>query len=178
MTNTSGTDVRFNVQLEWTKQRSHNAMTDDEAYEFTQGLRLKDRSTADLRFDGPDWTTGLDGGAFDLGNGDRPLWFRLKPRAVRYVEVTFKPPDHRAAGTAVAVPKDKSRRAAAKDLAGSHETDPGGADEILFWRRVYVAKINVHVGQSVLRWFYVLGIVLMKTPAAAFRDVPVDNDTT
>jgi hypothetical protein len=166
VTNTSGTGFRFNVQLEWTKQRL-DAMTDDESYKFTEGLRLEDRSTAVLRFNGPDWTELVGDGAFDLGNNGKPLWFQLNPNDVRNVEVTFKPSDRPVEKL---VPVQDILSFAVED-----ETDlvPG---RIIFWRQVYVAKINVHVGQSILHWFYVLGFVLMKTPTATIQSIPVDNN--
>lgn len=171
MTNISDIGFRLNVQLEWMKKRS-DAMTDDEAYKFTEGLRQEDRSTAVSLFDGPDWTELIGDAAFDLGKNGRFLWFQLNPNDVRNVEVTFKPLDHPAENL---VPMQDFLSFAVEN-AGSHETNlvSGG---IIFWRHVYVAKINVHVGQSILHWFYVLGFVLMKTPTATFQSFPVDNNT-
>lgn len=90
--NTSGTGVRFNVQLEWVMGRTE-PMTDDEAYHFAETLRTNQRMTA-LHLDGPEWTQldGIGNDIFDLENDGRPLWFNLDSDGVHYVQVTFRPP--------------------------------------------------------------------------------------
>lgn len=93
MTNTcTGTGVRFNVELEWTKKLL-DPLTEAEASAFLDNLRQADSKydaqDPSLRFGGPDWTEldGHDRDVFDLGNGGRPLWFRLDPGDSRHVQV-------------------------------------------------------------------------------------------
>ncbi|XP_025194823.1 uncharacterized protein LOC112594319 [Melanaphis sacchari] len=102
VTNTSGTNVRFNLQMEWTRERSES-ITDDEVYEFVEKLRVAERVDPERRvamasqFEGEEWvveSANTEKSAFDLGNGGRPLWFRLDPNESRYVQVTLTLPRH------------------------------------------------------------------------------------
>jgi len=174
--------------MEWTRERSE-PMFGVEALEFIETLRTARRSDpkqceaiASL-FEGEDWTEesavfGAEG-AFDLGNGGRPLWFRLDPNGSRYVQVTLMLPrynllldEHKDSDSdqeSLESP-DGSEEEASKspdDGFGTESAEPSreynrnedsriAADCI---RRVYAAKLNVHVGHLVLRQFYVFGFV-------------------
>ncbi|KAE9521533.1 hypothetical protein AGLY_018059 [Aphis glycines] len=100
ITNTSGTNIRFNVQMEWTRERSE-PMTNDEVYDFVEKLGMAERADQEQRvamasqLEGEEWPVGpekTEECAFDLGNGGRPLWFRLDPKGSRYVQVTLTLP--------------------------------------------------------------------------------------
>ncbi|XP_060871971.1 uncharacterized protein LOC132946145 [Metopolophium dirhodum] len=190
VTNTSGTNVRFNVQMEWTRELSE-PMVDDEVFEFIETLRMLEGSDPEQRaamaslFDGAEWAeeSAVAGeGAFDLGNGGRPLWFRLDPTESRYVQVTLTLPRYNRQ-----LDKDKDGDSDDESLEspdgseeevikspddgfGTESAEPGrefnrnddgrtATDK----RRVYAAKFNVHVGHLVLRQFYVFGFVDVDT---------------
>lgn len=153
VTNTSGTGVRFHVQMDWAKERLE-PMTDTEADDLVETLRAgRCCPVTALRLDGngdeggTNWTTVLEngGGMFDLGNGGRPLRFRLDPGGARYVQVTFKPP------RSTSYDDDEPE----ENEPVSSDDDPHSGPDL--WSRVYAAKFNVHVGRTVLRRFYVFG---------------------
>lgn len=161
MTNTSGAGVRFDVQMEWAKERTE-PMTDEEAYALAVALRRAGHEaiTASMEFDGPDWMGLLedDGGGdvFDLGNGGRPLWFRLDSKDVRYVQVTFKPQRATPVSTVEILPDVDRHAVPARDVTPAVDYS---SSVVVFRRRVYAAKFNVHVGRSVLHQFYAIGFV-------------------
>jgi len=147
--------------MEWAKERS-KLMTDEEAYALAVTLRAG-RETTTLEFDEPDWVRLEDDGrdVFDLANGGRPLWFHLDSNGVRHVQVTFRPfPEN--------VPPVSTRESLADDDRPVPETTAHvtrlavvgrSSSVVVFRRRVYAAKFNVHVGQFVLHRFHVLGFV-------------------
>lgn len=87
--------------MEWTRERSE-PMTNDEVYDFVEKLGVAERADQEQRvamasqlLEGEEWTVGsgkTEECAFDLGNGGRPLWFRLDPKRSRYVQVTLTLP--------------------------------------------------------------------------------------
>lgn len=192
MTNTSGTNVRFNVQMEWTRELS-KPMVDDEAFEFIETLRMAERSDSEQRaimtswFEEADWaekSADAGEGAFDLGNGGRPLWFRLDPKESRYVQVTLMLPrynrpldkykDGDSDEESLESPdgSDEEEIKSPDDGFGTESAEPGreynrndGGRTTTDKRHVYAAKFNVHVGHLVLRQFYVFG----------FADVELDK---
>lgn len=116
-------------------------MTDEEAYAFAVALLSAHEATASLVLREPDWTA-MDHDVhdvFDLGNGGKPLWFRLDSDNKRSVQVTFKP-----------------RRASVENGGPAVENSNSA---VVFQRHVYAAKLNVHVGPTVLHRFYVVGFV-------------------
>jgi len=162
-------------------------MVDDEAFEFIETLRTAEQPDPEWRaeveswFEGADWieeSADTGEGAFDLGNGGRPLWFRLDPKGSRYVQVTLMLPRYNrqldkdkdgdsdeeslespdgSEEEAIKLPGDgfgmelaELGREYNRNYDGSTTTDK---------RRVYAAKFNVHVGHLVLRQFYVFGFV-------------------
>lgn len=177
--------MRFNVQMEWTRELS-KPMVDDEAFEFIETLRMAERSDPEQRaimtswFEEADWAEkSADAGevAFDLGNGGRPLWFRLDPKESRYVQATLMLPrynrsldkykDGDSDEESLESP-DGSEEEAIKSLDGGFGTEsaePAGREynrnddgrTTTDKRRVFAAKFNVHVGHLVLRQFYVFG---------------------
>lgn len=148
--------------MEWVKERLE-PMVDDEAYGFVEALRTASASVRDdvvaatklQEFVFEDWT-GLNGGAdvgvFDMGNGGRPLRFRLDRNSSRYVYVTFRP---RAATAPVQARPDVQDGSA----RGPREDDDEDGFSPVFQRHAYAAKFNVYVGHSVLQRFFVLGFV-------------------
>ncbi|XP_022175737.1 uncharacterized protein LOC111037460 [Myzus persicae] len=186
VTNTSGTKVRFNVQMEWTRERSE-PMVDSAVFEFIETLRTAElsdpeqRAAMESRFEGADWaeeSADAGEGAFDLGNGGRPLWFRLDPNGSRYVQVTLMLPRYNrqldedkdgVSDEESLESPDGSEEEAFKspdDGFGTKLAEPGrehnrnnddrtATDK----RRVFAAKFNVHVGHLVLQQFYVFGFV-------------------
>lgn len=170
--------------MEWTRERSE-PMSDDEAYAFVETLRAAERADPERRAETvsrfeSEWiaepTTGggAGGAAFDLGNGGRPLWFRLDPNGSRYVQVTLTLPRRNRLPAAVddggGEDEDSGGGAGEEEAFKSPRLDNGwlnGADPdrdnaaatVDFRRRVYAAKFNVHVGHSVLKRFYVFGFV-------------------
>lgn len=164
------------------------SMTDDEAYNFAETLRTDQHLTA-LRLDGPEWTSlgDISGDVFDLENDGKPLWFYLDANGVHYVQVTFNPPlsqfsapvpsqyEHARSSTRSSDPSRSSGPLHSSDPSRltsdplRSTSDPSrpltqiyedySSPVIIFRRRVYVAKFNVHVGKSVLRRFYVIGFI-------------------
>jgi len=156
------------------------------------------------QFEEEEWTVGpekTEECAFSLGNGGRPLWFRLDPKGSSYVQVTLtlprrnRQPDENEDGGGSGIDDDEE---SLESPFGSIEEvlrSPGGAEEealkspdggfetksaeldrdyvqnddgrtattlpIVTKRRAHAAKFNVHVGNSVLRQFYVFGFVNM-----------------
>ncbi|XP_026807465.1 LOW QUALITY PROTEIN: uncharacterized protein LOC113550054 [Rhopalosiphum maidis] len=180
VTNTSGANVRFNVQIEWMRERLE-PMTNDETYEFVEKLRLAERADPKQRvamasqFEGNEWTVEpAKESAFDLGNSGRPLWFRLDPKGSRYIQVTLtlprrnRQPDEDGDGDGDDEESLESPGGAEEEALkspnygyGTESAKPGRTATALIVskRRVHVAKFNVHVGHSVLRQFYVFGFV-------------------
>ncbi|VVC42104.1 Immunoglobulin-like fold [Cinara cedri] len=151
VTNTSVVGVRFNVELDWAKERLE-PMLDDEASEFGEMLRSWVSEDQPPWFDGPGWT-GLqesNNNVFDLGNGGRPLCFSLDPDGVHQITVTFNPPP-------------VTNQQTVRRLDYSHDEEDYNSSSEIFWCRVYAAMLNVHVGRKVLRQFYVISFVEMKT---------------
>jgi len=172
--------------MEWTRELKE-PMVGNEAFEFIETLQTAERSDPEQRaamaswFIGADWaeeSTVAGEGAFDLGNGGRPLWFRLDPRESRYVQVTLMLPRYSrqldkdkvgdsdeeslespdgSEGEAIKSPDDGFGTESAEPGREYIRNDDGrtATDK----RRVYAAKFNVHVGHLVLRQFYVFGFV-------------------
>lgn len=149
-------------------------MTDDEAYNFAETLRTDQRITA-LRLNAPEWKSldDISGDIFDLENNGKPLWFHLDANGVHYIQVTFNPPLSQFSTPVQALHVSSSPL---RSSDPSHLTNPlrltsdplqtltqiyedYSSPVIIFRRRVYVAKFNVHVGKSVLRRFYVIGFI-------------------
>lgn len=146
MENTGKITTKFNVQLEWEKERVR-LMAGVEADALKTELYTSiagPRSTT--AFDGPDWIESEPRyRVFDLNNGNRPLQFSLDSAGSKYVQVNFAP-DFRA------------RSVATTKSFGNDESLP---KEDGRWCRAHVANINVHVGRSVLQRLYVIGLVEM-----------------
>jgi len=150
-----------------------------------EGSDPEQRAAMESSFEGAEWAeeSAVAGeGAFDLGNGGRPLWFRLDPTESRYVQVTLMLPRYNRQ-----LDKDKDGNSDEESLQspdgseeesikspddgfGTESAEPGRRTDGLKnrnddgrtatdKRRVYVAKFNVHVGHLVLRQFYVFGFV-------------------
>jgi len=132
-------------------------------------------------FEGADWTeesTVFGKGVFDLGNGGRPLWFRLDPNGSRYFQVTLTFPQYNlqideykvsdsdqesleSPGESEEEDLNSPDNGFGAESAGpSREYNPNDDNRTAAnKRRVYAAKFNVHVGHLVLQQFYVFGFV-------------------
>ncbi|XP_050441444.1 uncharacterized protein LOC126846226 [Adelges cooleyi] len=148
VTNT-GPPARFNVQLEWTKVREYAA--DDDTMDRLAESLLSGRPPASL--DGPEWTP-TDDAVFDLANGGRPLRRHLAPNEQWSVTVALSQrEDDAGAETA----RDEGGGSSSSSSAAEHEA--ASVSSTAAANAVYAAKLNVHVGQAVLKEFYVFSFV-------------------
>lgn len=158
MTNTSEVGVWFNVQTEWARERL-KPMTDEEAHVFAMPLWTGRETTETSDFDVPDWVGLEDDGrdVFDLANGGTPLRFHLDPNGAHHVQVTFRPSPEKVWPDILT--DDDRPVSETTERVGPAVVDRSGS--VVFQRRVYAAKFNVHVDHIVLHRFHVLGFVDM-----------------